>query len=85
MTGVPPISDDRTGGVLATLAKVLNRLSPEFLGLLVVDAVFMVSIVYLFHAQNLSRERVLGPVLQACISSVPIEALKLLAKPQAAD
>ena len=72
--------DDRAG-IAQTVARVLSRLDPAFLGLLTVDAVFMLAIVYLFNAQNNSRERVLGPTLQACISSIPLTAIKELRPP----
>ena len=78
MADETPVRDDRAG-MFKTIAQVLGRLSPEFLGLLIVDAVFMLSVVYLFHAQNDSRERVLGPALKACLESVPIDAVKLIA------
>jgi len=76
-----PITDDRAG-MLRTVAQVLGRLSPEFLGLLIVDALFMASVIYLLHAQNASRERVLGPALNACLESVPMDAVKLMVRPE---
>ena len=77
MADDPGNNGSSRAGIVRTVAQVLSRLSPEFLGLLIVDCIFLLSVVWLFERQNAARERVMGPTLQACVSNVPMEAFRL--------
>jgi hypothetical protein len=72
---------DQRAGVLATIGQVAGRLTPEFIGMLVLNAIFILGMLWLFEKQNAARERVLAPLIAACAESVPLEALKLLNHP----
>ena len=67
--------------VTQAVSSTLGRLPGEFLGLVLITAVFNLGMIWLFNQQNAARERILGPLVAACADSVPMEALKLLAKP----
>jgi hypothetical protein len=68
-------------GVFSVATAAIRRLSPDFIAILILNTVILCGLLWLFSKQSDSRERVLAPLLEACAHSVPIEALRMLPKP----
>jgi len=85
MSGEPASTGGEKSGVFGTLSQMMRRLTPEFLGMLMVNTVFVGGMLWLFEKQNATRERVLTPLIASCAESVPLKALDLLAKPETAQ
>lgn len=70
-----------TSGVFSTIGQAVKRLSPELLCITIMVVALMLGMLWLFDRQSSARERILSPLIEACSHSVPMEAIKLLTKP----
>ena len=77
------MTDGEARGIVGAAAETMARVPPILLGVLLLNVVFVGGLVWLFAQQSASRERALAPLLHACANSVPMDALKLLYKPDA--
>lgn len=72
------------GAVSDTANKLINSVPAQFLVLLVVNAVFILGLLWFLNEQAKSRERVLTPIVMACLQQVPIDVVERLLKAQGA-
>jgi hypothetical protein len=80
-SGAKSSNGNGRSGFFGVAAQAIRRLSPEFIAILILNIAVLGGLLWLFAKQSDARERVLAPLLEACAHSVPIEALKMLAKP----
>jgi len=77
---------DETHGVVGAVetlgSKLMTSLPAQFLGLIVLNTIFIGSLLWFLNRQTDARERLLAPLLKECAEAVPIEALRVLAKPE---
>lgn len=67
-------------GVIASVSnKLITALPAQMLLQLLLNLAFIISLFWLLGQQNVSRERVLLPLLESCSHTVPLEALKYFA------
>jgi hypothetical protein len=67
------------GGMITALgSKVIGGLTPQYLGLLVLNIAFLGGLFFLLLRQTESRERALAPLLVACAHTVPMETFDRL-------
>ena len=66
------------GSVTAVSSKLITALPAQMLLTLILNCVFIISLFWLLHAQNASRERALLPLLAACSQTVPSSVLESL-------
>lgn len=62
--------------VTTTAGKILNSLPAQFLVLVLINAVFVVGLLWFLNQQEMVRERTFAPLVKACIGEVPAELLK---------
>ena len=66
-------------GMITTLgSRIIGGLTPQYLGLLLINVVFLGCVFWLLVEQNDSRERSLSPLLAACSRTVPMETFNVL-------
>lgn len=58
--------------------RIVGGLTPQYLGLVVLNVAFLGCIFYLLVQQSDSRERALAPLLLTCSKSVPAESFDRL-------
>lgn len=64
-------------GVVSNAAtKILSSLPAQFLVLVLINAVFVIGLLWFLNQQEMVRERTYGPLVKACIGEVPAELLK---------
>lgn len=56
--------------------KILTSLPAQFLVLVLINAVFVIGLLWFLNQQEMVRERTYGPLVKACIGEVPAELLK---------
>jgi len=64
----------------ASVRALIATLPSGFLVLVVINAVFILGLLWFLDREQAARERVLAPVLAACIEQVPLGALQHLTK-----
>jgi hypothetical protein len=76
------VTDDQAHGVVATVSSgIIKALPGQMLLLLLLNMCWIGSMVWLLQSQNSSRERILGPLLEACSKTIPLEALPHMPRP----
>jgi hypothetical protein len=74
-------------GAATTLgSKLIGSLPAQFMVLVLINAVFLLGLLWFLDQRDEARERLLTPVLASCIHAVPIELVeRLIVLPQPAN
>jgi hypothetical protein len=68
-------ASEQSGLIANVSSKVIAALPGQMLLMLLLNVAFILALFYLLIHQNASRERILGPLLEACSKTIPLEAL----------
>jgi hypothetical protein len=69
------MTEEQQGLIAGISSRVIQALPGQMLLMLLLNIAFIGALFWLLSQQNASRERILGPLLEACSKTIPLEAL----------